>query len=142
MSLQRWSAISRGTIQKQIIRSRNLNRTNHPKHIRHNTNNWYDQKRPSTHGNSVLFRMPTCMQDLLVEIQRLQLHSISEPRLSRTVLSPRFHPRQWSTNFLSLESRLVCLQYDVAQRLRVVYPEIVVVRACQYVPGPIQSKLV
>jgi len=52
---------SRGAVQKQVVRSGNCNRA--------------------------LSRVPACMEDLLVEVQRFELHGILQRRLD-TVLSP------------------------------------------------------
>jgi hypothetical protein len=106
MSLQRWSAISRGTIQKQIIRSRNLNRTNHPKHIRHNTNNWYDQKGlPLT---AIVFSLGcqlACKIFLLKSSVSSCIASLS-PACRAPFLAPGFTPGNGPPIFLALKADL------------------------------------
>ena len=76
--------------------------------------------------------MPTRVQDLLVEVQRLHLHRV--PQSSRPILCSQLVPREGPTNLLRFERRLVCLQYDITQRVHVEYSEVVVIRARKYVP--------
>jgi len=60
-----------------------------------------------THGNGVLPRVPTRMQDLLVEVQSLHLHRV--PQSPRPVLRSQLVPREGPTNLLRLERGLVRL---------------------------------
>lgn len=83
--------------------------------------------------------MPARMEDLLVEVERLLEHGLSEPTgrgglraVLRAELAVR---RDGPTHLLRLERRLVRLEHDVVQRVDVEYPEVVVVRACQHVPS-------
>jgi len=75
--------------------------------------------------------MPTRVKNLLVEVERVQLHGI--PQCPWT----RFHPGfgHWSANLLGLERRLVRLQDDVIECVGIEYPEVVVVRPRQHVPA-------
>jgi len=76
--------------------------------------------------------MPTRVQDLLVEVQRLHLHRVPQP--PRPVLRSQFVPREGSTNLLCLERRFVRLQNNITQRVHIKYSEVVVVRARKHVP--------
>ena len=67
------------------------------------------------------------MQDLLVEIQRLQCHVLPEPTWTHTVLHARLVAREGPADLLGLDRRLVRLQDHVVQGVRIKYPEIVVV---------------
>lgn len=71
--------------------------------------------------------MPACVQDLLVEVQSVQRHSLPEPTWSCSVLCPHLVPRYRATDLLRLERRLVRLQNDVIHRVGIVYPEVIVV---------------
>lgn len=70
--------------------------------------------------------MPACMKNLLVKVQRLQLHCISQPVGLHPILRARL-TRQRPTNLLGFEGGLVGLEHNVIERVRVVYSEVIVV---------------
>jgi len=75
--------------------------------------------------------MPTRVKNLLVEVERVQLHGI--PQRPRTRFDSGLS--HGSANLLGLEGRLVCLQNDVIECVGIEYPEVVVVRPRQHVPA-------
>jgi len=84
----------------------------------------------SSDSDSILSRMPASVQNLLVEVQRLQLHRVPEAsRTRRTVLGTILSAREGASNLLGFEGRLICLQDNVTQRVGVVYPEVIVIGA-------------
>ena len=79
--------------------------------------------------------MPASVQNLLVEVQRLQLHRVPEAsRTRRAVLGTILGAREGASDLLGFKGRLVCLQDNVTQRVGVVYPEVIVIGAGQDVP--------
>ena len=86
-----------------------------------------------TYRDRVLPWMPAGMQDLLVEVQRVQRHVFPQAAWP-AVLHPDLVPRQRPTHLLRLERRLIRLEYDVIERINVVYPEVVVIRSSEDVP--------
>lgn len=82
--------------------------------------------------------MPAGVEDLLREVQRIHLHRVPQTWPRYPVLSSLI-PGQRSTNLLCLERRLVGLQNNVVKGVRIVYPEVVVVRSGQYMPNEVVS---
>ena len=80
-----------------------------------------------THRDGVFPRMPARMQNLLVEVQRLECHVLPHPTAWSSVLDACLVAWQRTSDLLCLECRLVRLKDDVIQGLDVKYPEIVVV---------------
>jgi hypothetical protein len=76
------------------------------------------------------------MQDLLVEVECFQLHGFLQPTRPLPILRSLVG-RERPSCLLLLECRLVSLEDHIIESVRVVYPEIVVVRARQYVPDSI-----
>jgi hypothetical protein len=83
-----------------------------------------------TYGDSVLARVPARVKNLLVEVQRVHLHGLTQ---RPAVLSCGALARRDCT-LLNLERRLVRLQDNIGQVLRVVYAEVVVIRAREHMP--------
>lgn len=67
------------------------------------------------------------MKDLLVEVQRLELHCILQPWLDSILTANLLVTCQRPANFLRLECGLVCLQHDIVQCLHVKDAQVVVV---------------
>lgn len=79
----------------------------------------------STHGDRAFPRMPACVQDLLVEVERLERHVL--PYAWPQAVLHALVARQRATDLLRLERGLICLQHYVIERLRFKYPQVVVV---------------
>jgi hypothetical protein len=80
-----------------------------------------------TDRDSILSRVPARMKDLLVEVQRLELHGILQPRLDTILRSKLLVTCQRPAHFLRLECGLVCLQHDIIQCVHIKDAQVVVV---------------
>jgi hypothetical protein len=80
-----------------------------------------------TDRDCVLPRMPARMKDLLVEVQRFELHGILQPWLDSILTAKLLVTCQRPANFLCLECGLVCLQHDIVQCFHVKDAQVVVV---------------
>lgn len=89
-----------------------------------------------TNRDRVLFRMPARMQDLLVEVQCLKLHGVSQPALHAILRSDLAVRRQRTTDLLRLERGFVRLQHHVVERVDVEYPQVVVIRSREHMSIP------
>lgn len=98
----------------------------------------------SSNGNAILIRMPAHVQDLLVKVDLIRVglllhapaHANGAACSGPILLSIRtLVHRRWDANLLRLESRLICLQYDLRLLARVggVDHEVVVVTSSHHV---------
>ena len=71
--------------------------------------------------------MPACMKDLLVEVQRLELHGILQTWLDSILTAELLVTCQRSADLLRLKCGLVGLQHDIIQCLHVKDAQVVVV---------------
>ena len=116
---------SRGTVQEQIVRRRNLRP-------------WSASQRGGTcyvtYRYSVLSRMPAGMKNLLVEVERVLSHVLPQTTGPYAVLSAGLVSRKRAAHLLCLERRLVRLQHDVTAAVDVEYAEVVMIRSRQHMP--------
>lgn len=83
-------------------------------------------RRSNAHRDRVLSGVPAGVEDLLVEVERVHRHGVAQ---RAAVFQPWLVARKRTADLLRLESRLVRLKNDVGQRIRIVYPKVVVIRS-------------
>lgn len=88
----------------------------------------------TTHRYGVLPRVPAGVEYLLVEVEGVLRHVLSQTAGPYAVLNAGLVSRKRATHLLRLERRLVCLQYDVTAAVDVEYTEVVVIRSRQHMP--------
>ena len=79
----------------------------------------------NTYRDGILPGVPTRMQDLLVEVQRVRLHRVPKPSGPSPILRSRF--TGCAADLLGLERRLIRLENHVLGCVGVVYPEVVMI---------------